>query len=118
MPMLYYGDEYAMDGGDGSDCRRGMLWDPARQDGEMFRWYRDLIRVRKACPDLLDRAGLLEADDSKALLFLSGGDSAAVFHCGADAAALPQWRGQTDLLTGQPFDGVLGPFAVRVFRRG
>lgn len=118
MPMLYYGDEYAMDGGDGSDCRRGMLWDPARQDGEMFRWYRDLIRVRKECPDLLDRAGLLEADDSKALLFLSGKDSAAVFHCGADAVPLPQWRGQTDLLTGQPFDGVLGPFAVRVFRRG
>ena len=26
MPMIYYGDEYAMDG-DREDCRRGMVWD-------------------------------------------------------------------------------------------
>lgn len=114
MPMLYYGDEYAMDGGDGSDCRRGMLWDPARQDEEMFRWYQTLIRVRKANPGLLSRQAELLADDGRSLLLLSGGGCTAVFHCGSGTVSLPGERGKTDLLTGREFDGSLGPFRVLV----
>lgn len=114
MPMIYYGDEYAMDGGDGSDCRRGMLWDPARQDGDMFRWYQDLIRVRKACPGLLRRESELRAEDEAGLLFQRGADCTAVFHCGAGTVSLPGERGKKDLLTGREFDGSLGPFRVLV----
>lgn len=115
MPMLYYGDEYAMDGGDGSDCRRGMLWDPARQDREMFGWYQALIRVRKACPGLLRRENGLEADDERKLLILRGPDCAAVFHCGEGTIELPQWRGKPDLISGNSFNGVLEAYGVRVF---
>ena len=27
MPMIYYGDEFAMPGANDPDCRRGMYWD-------------------------------------------------------------------------------------------
>ena len=32
MPMVYYGDEYAMPGANDPDCRRGMYWDEEYQD--------------------------------------------------------------------------------------
>lgn len=48
MPMIYYGDEYAMPGANDPDCRRGMYWDEEYQDKEMFEWYKRLLQVRKA----------------------------------------------------------------------
>ena len=31
MPMIYYGDEFAMPGANDPDCRRGMYWDEEYQ---------------------------------------------------------------------------------------
>jgi cyclomaltodextrinase len=66
-PMIYYGDEAGMWGGDDPDCRKPMIWpelqyDPevshpyqlARPkdkvvfDQELFNWYKQLIEIRKA----------------------------------------------------------------------
>ena len=47
MPMIYYGDEYAMPGANDPDCRRGMYWDEEYQDKEMYNWYKKLMQVRK-----------------------------------------------------------------------
>ena len=46
-PMIYYGDEVAMEGGGDPDCRRTMIWDEERQDRDMFEWYKSLIAIRK-----------------------------------------------------------------------
>lgn len=54
MPFIYYGDEYAMTGGDDPDCRRGMVWDEKRQDADVFAWYRKLIQTRKAYPAITE----------------------------------------------------------------
>ena len=48
MPMVYYGDEYAMPGANDPDCRRGMYWDEEYQDKEMYNWYKKLMQIRKA----------------------------------------------------------------------
>lgn len=65
-PMIYYGDEAGMWGGDDPDCRKPMIW-PDRQyepeashpfhrsravdnvefDRELFTWYRQFIRLRR-----------------------------------------------------------------------
>ena len=42
MPMIYYGDEFAMPGANDPDCRRGMYWDEEYQDKEMYEWYKQL----------------------------------------------------------------------------
>lgn len=47
MPMIYYGDEVGMQGGKDPDCRRGMLWDENRQNGEIFDYYKKLIKIHK-----------------------------------------------------------------------
>ena len=54
MPFIYYGDEYAMTGGEDPDCRRGMVWDEKYQDKEMFAWYCKLIQMRKTYPVLTE----------------------------------------------------------------
>ena len=40
MPMIYYGDEVGMEGKDDPDCRRGMIWDEAKQDKEILAYYK------------------------------------------------------------------------------
>jgi len=72
MPFIYYGDEYAMTGGDDPDCRRGMLWDEARQDKEMFAWYREVIRIRKAYPAITEgKVTACECDDERGIIELT-----------------------------------------------
>jgi cyclomaltodextrinase len=65
-PMIYYGDEAGMWGGDDPDCRKPMLWpelayepeishpyglqrpvDEVQFEDEMFDWYNKLIHIRK-----------------------------------------------------------------------
>ena len=64
-PMIYYGDEAGMWGGDDPDCRKPMVWpgvnyetettdprgiarisDPVSFDLKLFNWYQKLIRLR------------------------------------------------------------------------
>ena len=121
MPMIYYGDEVGMTGGADPDCRRGMLWDEARQDADTLNWYRRLIRLRKACPAITggqltdcrthDETGLIritrELDGDRITLVFLGKDS---------AVSLPEFSGKTDLITGEAFDGSMTGFSAMVFR--
>ena len=116
MPMIYYGDEYAMEGGQDPDCRRGMVWDPKRQDGDMFQWYKSLIRVRKTCPGILERESTDTADDERGLLLRRTGGFTLIFHCKDGTLPLEDFAGQRDLISGDVFKGTLGPFGVLVFK--
>jgi len=49
-PLVYYGDEVGMEGGDDPDSRRCMEWDPAKQDQRMLGTYRVLISARRQRP--------------------------------------------------------------------
>ncbi|WP_096437015.1 alpha-glycosidase [Alteribacter populi] len=46
-PCIYYGDEVGMDGGDDPDCRKPMVWDENHQDKNLFKFYQELIQLRK-----------------------------------------------------------------------
>jgi glycosidase len=65
-PMIYYGDEVGMWGGDDPDCRKPMVWkdmkyeteitdplgkdrkpDPVFFDSDLFNWYKKIISIRK-----------------------------------------------------------------------
>jgi glycosidase len=46
VPSLYYGDEVGMTGGKDPGCRETMVWDHARQNGEMLRFTREVIALR------------------------------------------------------------------------
>ena len=49
-PLVYYGDEVGMEGGDDPDSRRCMEWDRAKQELHVLHAYRTLIHVRRARP--------------------------------------------------------------------
>lgn len=71
MPMIYYGDEVALSGGQDPDCRRGMLWKEELQDKQMFTWYQTLIRIRKEheaiiCGEIVENF----TDDEKGIIVL------------------------------------------------
>ena len=70
-PMIYYGDEAGMWGGDDPDCRKPMVWpelnyesetshpmgkdrpkDKVYFDRQLFGWYRKIITIRKENPAL------------------------------------------------------------------
>ncbi len=70
-PMIYYGDEAGMWGGDDPDCRKPMVWpelpyapeahhpfgaarpvDPVAFDSSIFHWYQKLIQLRHQFPQL------------------------------------------------------------------
>lgn len=112
MPMIYYGDEVGMTGAHDPDCRRGMLWDEARQDKDMLSWYRHLLKLRKECPVITNGHILAqEAEDACGLIRITrqlGEDKVTLVFCSKDASlSLPDLAGKTDLLTGKIFDGQL-----------
>ena len=110
MPMVYYGDEVGMTGAKDPDCRRGMLWDEARQDRLTFDWYRKLLHLRRTLPaltegrllrqDAWDEAGLVRITRE-----LQGSAVTVIFHAAEGTVFLPELAGKRELLTGEVFDG-------------
>ncbi|NLJ80753.1 MAG: alpha-glycosidase [Firmicutes bacterium] len=49
-PLIYYGDEVGLKGGNDPDCRRGMIWDRNKQNEGLLSWYRRLISLRNSYP--------------------------------------------------------------------
>lgn len=51
-PLIYYGDEVGMSGGNDPDCRRPMVWERAGQNSQVFDWVQKLVALRKQHPAL------------------------------------------------------------------
>lgn len=45
-PMIYYGDEIGLSGGNDPDCRRCMVWNKDEQDTDLYKYYKKLISLR------------------------------------------------------------------------
>ena len=121
MPMIYYGDEYAMEGGGDPDNRRGMYWDPDHQDQEMFAWYKKLIQVRKAYAVITEGKTVeCMTDDETELIVLvkelAGERIMLVFHNQVGEVRMDDLIGSRNLLTNTVFDGVIKGYEVLVLK--
>lgn len=105
-PMIYYGDEVGMIGGKDPDCRRPMIWDSSKQNGEILNFYKQLVSIRNEHPAL--RTGefrKLIADDKQNIYAFSrteGTDKLIVCINYSDKASTiknKQLNGMKDLLT-------------------
>ena len=110
MPMVYYGDEYAMPGANDPDCRRGMYWDEEYQDKEMYNWYKKLMQVRKthACIVEGEMIETIANDDEDMIVMIrkNGEETIAMlFNCGNSAKEFNEYAEKHNLLTDSAFDG-------------
>ncbi|MCL2820312.1 MAG: glycoside hydrolase family 13 protein [Oscillospiraceae bacterium] len=55
-PCVYYGTEIGLEGDDDPDCRRPMIWDEAKQDLDLQKFFKDLIILRKKYNKLVQNA--------------------------------------------------------------
>lgn len=46
-PVIYYGDEVGMMGGEDPDCRRTMIWNKNQQDIDLLNFYKKIIKLRR-----------------------------------------------------------------------
>ena len=119
MPMIYYGDEYAMPGANDPDCRRGMYWDEEYQDKEMYEWYKRLIQVRKshACIVEGELAEIVTEDgEGTVVLIRKNGEEtiAMIFNCSSSAKKFNAYTEKYNLLTENTFDGNVEGFDAAV----
>ena len=110
MPMIYYGDELAMPGADGSDCRRGMYWDEEYRDNEMLEWYKRLIQVRRthACIAEGELAETITRDEDGTIVLIRKNTEetiALIFNCSNDTKEFKEYAGRYNLLGESVFDG-------------
>ena len=110
MPMVYYGDEYAMPGANDPDCRRGMYWDEEYQDKEMYNWYKKLMQIRKAHACIVE-GEMIETitndDDDTIVMIRKNGEEtiAMLFNCGSNVKEFNEYAEKYNLLTDSAFDG-------------
>jgi len=117
-PLVYYGDEIGMHGGNDPDCRRTMIWDESEWNGEINTLYRTLIQVRNTHPALrsINFQTLLTFNGVYAYhRFLGEDEAIVIMNPNQDSPALKiplpktttktQWR---DLLTGKIFTAISG----------
>ncbi|MBD5477381.1 MAG: alpha-glycosidase [Lachnospiraceae bacterium] len=119
MPMIYYGDEVALEGGPDPDCRRGMLWDESRQNKEILKFYKNLIRIRHEYPVLTEGRPVKQyTEDSTGIIYmeryLNDQSMIVVFHTQEGTVELPELKGRRNLVDGQNFSGNLGDYETAV----
>ena len=109
MPMVYYGDEFAMPGANDPDCRRGMYWDEEYQDKEMFQWYKKLLQIRKTHTCVVD-GELIEIsakDEEETIVMIrkNGEETIAmIFNCSTEMKEFNEYAQKYNLITDSVFD--------------
>lgn len=113
-PMIYYGDEVGMTGGNDPDCRRGMLWKDELQDKSIFAYYKKLLALRKSEPCIVGgKQCILCTDDENGIVIeeRSLEDNkrirkvVIIYHNVNKMADLPEYAGKYNLLKEEIFDG-------------
>lgn len=122
MPMIYYGDEYAMKGGPDPDCRRGMVWKEDHQNSKMFAWYQNLIRLRKEYSGITEgETTFCETQDETGLIILGKKlgeeELTLIFHGKKEPLELTRFKGQRNLITQKPFSGKIAGYDVAVLQK-
>lgn len=123
-PMIYYGDEVGMTGGNDPDCRRGMHWDKERQNETVLSYYKSLLKLRKTEPCItLGEQRIVCTEDAKGLVIEERSlkvnkekcrKIVIIYHNENKTIELPEYIGKYDLLKKDTFDGKVKAYEMVV----
>ncbi|MDR0285565.1 MAG: glycoside hydrolase family 13 protein [Propionibacteriaceae bacterium] len=112
-PMVYYGDEVGLEGGNDPLCRGAMPWDETRWDAGIYDRLRALVQVRRDSPALRRGEQTTAAYDADTIIVtraLSEVRTLAIIHRGhgveVDLATVPGW-------TSDGWNTLVGPHVVQ-----
>ncbi|RIA78360.1 glycosidase [Anaeroplasma bactoclasticum] len=118
MPLIYYGDEYGMEGGHDPDSRRGMYWDEKYQDLEMYSWYRDLISVRKTYPSFLEEEDLfVTCNDDLGTIRIEKEHYVIIYNASDKEVFFDELKLRMDLISGVVSDGYVKGYGVFIYKK-
>lgn len=121
MPMIYYGDEFAMQGAQDPDNRRGMYWDETYQNKEMYEWYRKLIWIRKEYACICNGETChFYTDDENGILVIERTNKqeqlTLIFNCSKESREMSAYKGMKNLTAEHVFEGFLKPYEMVVLK--
>ena len=121
MPMIYYGDEFAMQGAQDPDNRRGMYWDETYQNKEMYEWYRKLIWIRKEYACICNgETSHFYTDDENGILVIERMNKqeqlTLIFNCSKESREMSAYKGMKNLTAEHVFEGFLKPYEMVVLK--
>lgn len=73
IPVIYYGTEIGMEGGDDPDNRRDMEWEKTK-DSKVLKYYRDLVKIRNENPALKSKNYKTLMSDYSTICYLRGNE--------------------------------------------
>jgi glycosidase len=116
-PCLYYGTETGMEGGGDPDNRRPMIWDEAKQDRKLLRFFKNLIEFRKTHFPLIADSVLdyREKEGVRCWTFSRGTEGLTALY--AEEEGLSRFEPPGTLLfgTAEGDPGVLPPYSMAVY---
>ena len=120
-PMLYYGDEVGMTGGNDPDCRRGMLWKEELQDKEILSYYKKVLALRKSEPCIVDgQLSIIATEDENGLVIEErvikqlNRKIVIIYHNESKTVEVPEYTGKYNLLKECVFDGKIKAYEAAV----
>jgi glycosidase len=87
VPLVYYGDELAMEG-DQNHCRLGMRWDRVEQEADLLDWYRRFARLRRTQPVLAGGDWRVVQASAETGLYIFARTPAEWWNMGGEAGSL------------------------------
>lgn len=115
-PILYYGDEKMMDGGNDPDCRRGMIFDPLYNKKE-FDFVKRLIRIKHRDEFKHGDIRFIETESYLAYQrFFEGKESIVILNLNDQEIFLQQYQGFFDLVNEKEFDGHIGKSGIAIIK--
>ncbi len=120
-PMLYYGNEVGMLGGNDPDCRRGMLWKEDLQDKKLLAYYKKLLEIRKKEPCVVSgKAKFVYTNDEQGIVIeeriLKNEKMVLIYHNGNRVTELEEYCGYYDVLNEKIFDGKVKEYELIVLK--
>ncbi len=109
-PVIYYGDEIGLAGGQDPANRKCMEWNPDEQDRDLLAYVTNLIAIRKAHPTLANDGTYTfeQVDDSNACFVIrrtsTQGDYLIVINNGQEAVSFTLPGQAVDLLDGTEYE--------------